>query len=89
MTTKLTRKQRADVYLKAAELIDSGVECYCCWAMGSALGLHRCAYKSDVPEFYLFKPDESMAVWWPDIFHKSQSERVLALLFSHAIALNP
>lgn len=90
-----SKKQRADIYLKAAEKIFNNSEPGCCWAIMTcvkprAIKLNRVILDL-FGEFYLFEPvSPNYAFWWGNTSSKeANNERILALLFARAIALNP
>lgn len=98
----MTSKRRADIYLKAATIIHKRKEHYCCNAITAVNGRGYMLLE-EYPEFYLFRPDHlpnagrsdtiSLLGWWAgdalDWIPEVYDEKVLVLLFAHAIALNP
>ena len=89
MRKKPTKKQRREVYLRAAEHIDSSMRLdFCCNSV-----IREFAYMMDIPymdvpsvkcfeELMLFRPEHIKwdGSWWCDDWRKDNKERVLALL---------
>lgn len=95
----MTSKERAKIYRKAAELIITH-ESFACHAICHAQqdGNGRILYWSingeHFPEFFLFKPDTSLSVWWHESTmnqqrYDTETARIIALLLSAEMALNP
>jgi len=87
----------ADIYRKAAELIDKGLCRACC---GAIYETSDAIYYEDSDAFYkfvarrdlfleLFYPPQDGYYYWPDFTADSQEQRVLALLLMAAISENP
>ena len=78
-----TKKQRREVYLRAAESIDARKHSWlgCCEVI-KRITKDRVIGKDLFPELYLFKPDYSLecCYWWNNSLAESKQERVLALL---------
>ena len=84
-----TSKERAEIYLKAAEKIFDGMldYQYACHSIADFSGL-KCE-ASLFPEFFMFKPRRASTidVWWMNINQKYENEcRILALLLSREMA---
>jgi hypothetical protein len=80
-----TPKQRSVIYRKAAELIDSKKEWFCCNAIDSLTPDY--VYSWDMPEFKMFQPDDMRYVWFGDEKELGNKEsRIFALLFASEIA---
>lgn len=90
-----TAKQRADIYLRAANVVATIPINGCCWAIRhttnpKAKTCNSLEILGDFPEFGLFEPDEHPAFWWDSDNEKEDRQcRFLALLFAHQMALNP
>lgn len=89
-----TPTKRAEIYLKAAEMIDGNIgkhKGYCCHVLRD---LGKFSFWTDCeqhfPEFWSFHPINSTGRvgWWGDD-GQGKSERVLALLFAKEMANNP
>ena len=80
--------KKSTVFRRAARLIANRKRSACCFAIGTVAS--DCAmdrYLHVRNWFYeYFVPLKCGAFWWPDFSERSQSERVLALLFAAAIA---
>lgn len=92
---KFTRKQRAEIYLEAAEFIDLAVKNYCCDALRYVTNSWDTNEEllTIFPEFELFAPKklDLHKGWWGMYVDSNyqRNPRILALLFARQIALNP
>jgi hypothetical protein len=77
-------KERRDIYLKAAELIYSQKEDYCCDAIREVCVVYLTTYEisEHLPEFWLLHPDplNHFFIWFNG--DNSREERITALLLA-------
>jgi len=75
---KYTKKQRREIYLKAAEMIEKGELDYCCSAIARTLN-YKTLSLMPLDEFLLFSPYKSRYVWFGDAI-KGRRARITCLL---------
>lgn len=91
----MTRKQRAKIYRQAAEMICDKQHIWCCDAIAEASAICDIYEKVDeqvYPEFFMFKfKRDGHVLFWNDYVSPcNETEcRILALLLSEQMALNP
>jgi hypothetical protein len=83
----MTKREREQIYRRAAEMIFCGRSTFCCDAIVFAMQDMNIEYwfmlaqKSDFEELYMFDPKhkkEGLTLWWKS---GSYEPRILALLF--------
>lgn len=83
---KYTKEQRREIYLKAADRLQDSWSCFACDALNNIIQVgdlvdFKDIIKSDLPEFYLFKPkryyDSFVESWWK---HGDKEPRINCLL---------
>lgn len=92
----MTAKQRAKIYRQAAEDIFYGREEFCCisarHALESLFNINIWSHEVEeyFPELFQFNPFSGAYNWWGrNEFKENHDCRILTLLLSEQIALNP
>ncbi len=88
----MTKLQRAKIYRKAAEYVSNSNAVFGCEALCNFFNAGFQGYdflEESFPEFFLFKAKKAIPIqggWW---YLSKKEPRILALLLSAEIALNP
>jgi hypothetical protein len=82
MKKKFTRKQRREIYLKAAIMIEKGDSYLCCFALSAVIGRYIGPMRELMPELYMFEPHNPGFGWFNswDGFQNPTEARIITLL---------